>query len=157
MVTLPQLLGGECLFESAWFQTGPGTSDNPKWRRNSREVDWCGGWFSPRIPSDRRCIVVWLVRFSRTYGLPTWGNVGSSLFFQWKTSPWKGNLKKQKWKEKKGIFFVFFPELPQRSFYSFFPKMKREGKQKWGNCADKSRLLSAGAPRWIRPGFGKVK
>lgn len=59
---------------------------------------------------------------------------------------------------KKGIFFVPFPELPQCGFYSFFSQdEEKRKKQKRGNCADKSKFLSAGAPGWIRPGFGKVK
>lgn len=90
----------------------------------------------------------------RAYGRPTWEKRGFLFVFSVKNITLKRKPKETK---MEGIFFVSFPELPQLSFYSFFPKMKREGKQKRGNCADKSRLLSAGVPRWIRPGFGKVK
>lgn len=61
-------------------------------------------------------------------------------------------------REGEGIFFLFlnqpascFPPPP------FFSRLGGKEKHKQGNSGDKSMFLSAGAPRWIRPGFGKVK
>lgn len=44
----------------------------------------------------------------------------------------------------------------KESFFFLF-KMRRKRKHKQGNTGAESRFLSAGAPRWIRPGFWEVK
>lgn len=56
------------------------------------------------------------------------------------------------------IFSLFLaqPASPPPLF-SFFLRLGAKEKHKQANSGDKSMFLSAGALRWIRPGFGKVK
>lgn len=81
----------------------------------------------------------------RVYGRPIWERRGFLFAFSVKNITYKRKPKETKMEEKKGIFFVPFPELPQCSFYSFFPKMKRKGKTEAGElCRQKQVSVSGG-------------
>lgn len=61
-------------------------------------------------------------------------------------------------REGEGIFSLFLARPASYSpLSSFFSRLGGKEKHKQGNSGDKSMFLSAGALRWIRPGFGKVK
>lgn len=61
-------------------------------------------------------------------------------------------------RRKKAFSLSLLPHpAPYPPFFSFFSRLGGKEKHKQGNSGDKSMFLSAGALRWIRPGFGKVK
>lgn len=60
-------------------------------------------------------------------------------------------------REGEGIFSLVLAQPGPLPLYSFFSRLGGKEKHKQGNTGDKGMFLSAGALRWIRPGFGKVK